>query len=94
MIAVLKTLPLPITCVSSKCPIPTSAKISTFLQIPLNPTALDSFLSATAHMIPERIKQAVTAAKEITKPAAYRRKDCLNHIPKLFHRKSLHFVTN
>lgn len=41
-----------ITCVSSRCPIPTSAKIRLFLQIPLTPTALDSFLSATAHITP------------------------------------------
>ena len=32
----------------------TRRKISTFLQIPLNPTWLDSFLSAAAHIMPVR----------------------------------------
>ena len=52
MIAVLKTPASPKMCVSSRCPMPTSAKIRTYLQIPLKPTALDSFLSATAHITP------------------------------------------
>ena len=34
------------------CATPTSIRISTFLQMPLKPTALDSFLSAMAHMRP------------------------------------------
>ena len=42
----------PITCVSRMCPTPTSAKINTFLKMPLKPTALESFLSTTAHITP------------------------------------------
>ena len=34
------------------CPMPTRAKMSTFLKMPLKPTSLDSFLSTTAHMMP------------------------------------------
>ncbi len=36
-------------------------------------------------------KKPVTSSKEIPKPSAHSRKDRLYHIPKLFHRKSLHF---
>ena len=32
---------------------PTSIRISTFLQMPLKPMALDSFLSSMAHITPE-----------------------------------------
>ena len=46
------TEPLPITYRSRICPIPTSAKMSTFRQMPLKPIADDSFLSETAHSTP------------------------------------------
>ena len=44
--------PVPTTCVSSTWPTPTNANMSILRQMPLKPTALDSSLSAMAHMIP------------------------------------------
>ena len=52
MIAVRSTPGVPSTCTSITFPIPTRMKISTFLQIPLKPTALESFLSLIAQSTP------------------------------------------
>ena len=77
---------------------PTSAKIRTFLhsleahgtrQLFVRHRAHNPGDIVQHHESQKRIQKPITSSKEIAKPSAHSHKYRLNHIPKLFHHKSL-----